>query len=111
MSINENLDVLTSRSPNPLSPYEYGWKKSSHGPDPVYFLGMMTSDFLQDLICSCKGKYICSKSCICREQQMSCTELCPCQGSDTCQNIFSKEDLDLDDQINDDDEDANDTID
>ncbi|CAG2201714.1 unnamed protein product [Mytilus edulis] len=25
--------------PNPLSPYEYGW--SSHGQDPVYFLGMM----------------------------------------------------------------------
>ncbi|CAG2187592.1 unnamed protein product [Mytilus edulis] len=23
--------------PNPLFPYEYGWKKSSHGPDPVYF--------------------------------------------------------------------------
>ncbi|CAG2205652.1 unnamed protein product [Mytilus edulis] len=23
--------------PNPLSPYEYGWKQSSHGPDPVYF--------------------------------------------------------------------------
>ncbi|CAG2197091.1 unnamed protein product [Mytilus edulis] len=23
--------------PNPLSPYEYGWKRSSHGPDPVYF--------------------------------------------------------------------------
>ncbi|CAG2192261.1 unnamed protein product [Mytilus edulis] len=23
--------------PNPLFPYENGWKKSSHGPDPVYF--------------------------------------------------------------------------
>ncbi|CAG2193289.1 unnamed protein product [Mytilus edulis] len=48
--------------PNHLSPYEYGWKKSSPGPDPVYFFGMMTSDFLQDLLFSCKGKYICSTS-------------------------------------------------
>ncbi|CAG2215169.1 unnamed protein product [Mytilus edulis] len=97
--------------PNHLSLYEYGWKKSSQGPDPVYFLGMMTSDFLPDLIFSCKGKYICSTSCICREQQMSSTELCHCQGSDTCQNIYCKEDIDLEDQMNDDDEDENDTSD
>ena len=42
---------------------------------------------------------------------MSCTELCPCQGSDTCQLLYSKEDIDLEDQMNDDDEDKNDTID
>ncbi|VDI60065.1 Hypothetical predicted protein [Mytilus galloprovincialis] len=31
------------------------------------------------------------------------------QGSDTCQNIYCKEDIDLEDQMNDDDEDENDT--
>ena len=35
----------------------------------------MTSDFLQDLLCSCKGKVMCGRSCVCNEQNMSCTEL------------------------------------
>jgi hypothetical protein len=51
---------------------------------------IMTSDFLQDLICSCKGKVMCGRSCVCNEQNMCCTELCPCQGSDFCMNPFSR---------------------
>jgi hypothetical protein len=56
------------------------------GPLPVFFEGIMTSYFLQNLICSCKGKVMCDRSCVCNEQNMCCTELCPCQGSDFCQS-------------------------
>jgi hypothetical protein len=48
----------------------------------------MSSDFLQDLICSRKGRKICSRECVCYEQNLCCTELCPCQGSDLCLNII-----------------------
>jgi hypothetical protein len=43
---------------------------------------MMPSDFLQDMIWSCKGRSVCKRDCICYEQTFSYTELCPCQGSD-----------------------------
>jgi hypothetical protein len=46
---------------------------------PKYFEGPMTSDFLQDPVCVCKGKSICSKNCVCVEQNLSCG----CQGNDT----------------------------
>jgi hypothetical protein len=44
------------------------------------------SDFLQDLVCTCKGKSVCSRSCVCFEHNLSCTELCSCQASDLCRN-------------------------
>jgi hypothetical protein len=31
--------------------------------------------FLQDLVCSCTGKVMCGRSCLCHEQNMCCTEL------------------------------------
>ena len=71
------------------SPLDFGWQKGSNGLAPVLFTGMMSSDFLQDLICSCKGRYVCKRGCICYEQSLSCTELCPCQGSDHCQNSLT----------------------
>jgi hypothetical protein len=60
----------------------FGWEDKG-GLVPVFFLGQMSSDFLQDLVCSCKGKSICSSSCVCFGQILSCTDLCPCYGSDT----------------------------
>jgi hypothetical protein len=53
---------------------------------PVYFQGQMSSDFLQDLICTCKGKAVCSSGYVCFEQGLSCTDLCPCQASEICRN-------------------------
>ena len=38
----------------------------------------LTSDFLQDLVCMCKGKSICSRNCVCVEQNLSCTSICGC---------------------------------
>ena len=67
------------------SPLMFGWEDKGVLV-PVFFRGQMSSDFLQDLLCSCKGKSICSSSCICFEQNLSCTDLCPCYGSDMCKN-------------------------
>jgi hypothetical protein len=46
----------------------------------------MSADFLQDLVCSCKGKSPCKKSCACFEEKLACTDLCFCQGSDWCKH-------------------------
>ena len=43
----------------------FGWE-DRNGLVPVYF--KMSSDFLQELVCTCKGKYVCMKGCICFEQ-------------------------------------------
>jgi hypothetical protein len=43
-------------------------------------------DFLQDLTCTCKGKAVCSSGCVCFEQGLSCTDICPCQASEICRN-------------------------
>ena len=72
--------------PPTLSPYNYGWRKDADGPPPLFCEGIMTSDFLQDLICSCNRKVMRGRSCICNEKNMCCTELCPYQGSDFCMN-------------------------
>jgi hypothetical protein len=54
----------------------FGWE-DRNGLVPVYrFKGQMSSDFLQDLVCTCKGKSVCMKGCICFEQSLSCTDLC-----------------------------------
>ena len=63
----------------------FGWE-DRNGLVPVYFKGQMFSDFLQDLVCTCKGKYMCMKGCICLEQSLSCTDICLCQAGDLCRN-------------------------
>ena len=79
---------MNANEPNLMvgTPLEYGWKEGKYGLEPVLFEGQMTSDFLQDLVCTCKGKSVCSRGCVCFEQNLSCTELCPCQASDLCHN-------------------------
>ena len=59
-------------------------------PLPVFFEGIMTSDVLQNRICSCKGKVMCGRSCVCNKQNMCCTKLFPCEVRDFCMNLFSK---------------------
>jgi hypothetical protein len=49
----------------------------------------VTADFLQDLVCMCKGKSICSKNCVCVEQNLSCTSICDSQGNEECRNLLS----------------------
>ena len=63
------------------------WLGKRHGSLlPVYFQGQMSSDFSQDLICTCKGKAVCSSGCVCFEQGLSCTDICLCQASEICRN-------------------------
>ena len=71
------------------SPLDFGWQNGNNGLETVVFTGMMSSDFLQDLIWSCNGRSVCKRSCICYEQSLSCTELCPCQGNDLCENSLT----------------------
>jgi hypothetical protein len=79
-------------------PLQYGWKEGKFGLELVLFEGQMSSDFLQDLVCTCKGKSVCSRGCVCFEQNLSCTELCSRQASDLCRNINThKRDLEDED--------------
>ena len=84
---------MTSHQAKPpvASRYDYGWQKDSNGPTPILFTGLMSSDFLQELICICKGKHICSRECVCYEQNLCCTVLYPCQGGDICSNIITRQ--------------------
>ena len=52
------------------SPLQYGWKEGKFGLEPVLFEGQMSSDFLQDLVCTCKGKSVCSRGCHCVSNRM-----------------------------------------
>jgi hypothetical protein len=56
---------------------------------PFYFEGNMSAEFLRDLVCSCKGKSQCKKSCVCAEQNLAWTDLCSCHGSESCKNVHS----------------------
>ena len=71
------------------SPMEYGWRTVKDSLHPVYFEGNMSAEFLRDLVCSCKEKSQCKKSCVCAEQNLACTDLCSCQGSESCKNVHS----------------------
>lgn len=69
------------------SPLHYGWREGKFGLEPVLFEGQISSDFLQDLVCTCKGKSVCSRDCVCFELNLSCTELYSWQTLDLCRNI------------------------
>jgi hypothetical protein len=66
--------------------FYFGWEKKNRLVS-VFFRGQMSSDFLQDLVCTCKGKSVCLNGCMCFEQNLSCTDLCPCQASELCRNV------------------------
>jgi hypothetical protein len=53
------------------------------------FEGQMSSDFLQNLVCTCKERSVCSKDCVCFEHNLFCIELCPCQALYICHNVIT----------------------
>lgn len=61
------------------SPLDFGWRESEFGLIP-FFEGPMASDFLQDLVCTCRGKSVCARHCVCSRQNLSCTSVCLCEG-------------------------------
>ena len=52
--------------PPEKSALDFGWE-DQNGLSPVYFVGQTSSDFLKDLLCTCKGKSSCSQGCVCVE--------------------------------------------
>ena len=58
--------------PPPKSTLLFGSEKKNRLV-PVFFRGQMSSDFLQDLVCTCKNKSVCLNGCICFEQNIACT--------------------------------------
>ena len=66
---------LNAHIPKPAVglPLEHGWKDGQFGLEPILFEGQMSSDFLQDLVCTCKGRSVCSKGCVCLNR------ICPAQ--------------------------------
>jgi hypothetical protein len=72
--------------PHIPSPLEYRWQKGKDSLQPVYVEGPMSADTLQDLVCSCNGTSPCEKSCVCFEENLACTDLCFCQGSEWCKH-------------------------
>ena len=82
---------LNAHIPKPAvgSPFEHSGKDGKFGLELILLEDQMSSDFLQDLVCTCKGRSVCSKGCVCFEQNLSCTELCHCQALDLCHNVIT----------------------
>jgi hypothetical protein len=91
-SILQTKIWMTADQAKPVigSPLSYAWQEGKLGLEPILFVGHMSSDFLQDLICTCKCKSVCSTACVCFEQNLACTDLCPCQAKEQCFNIHSR---------------------
>jgi hypothetical protein len=51
---------LNAHIPKPAvgSPLEHGWKDGKFGLEPILFEGQMSSDFLQDLECTCEDPFV-----------------------------------------------------
>jgi hypothetical protein len=71
------------------SPDGHGWRKEDENLLPVFFEGPMASELLQDLICSCTPKSHCTRNCTCHQNNLTCTELCTCQGTEECGNLHT----------------------
>jgi len=84
------------------SPLGFGWEECRNTLLPVLFEGPMSSDFLQDLVCTCKGKTSCSTNCVCNQQHLACTPICACEGSDRCKNSLTQEAISDEDDDDDD---------
>ena len=65
-----NKDSPLSRIPPSEPSFKQHVQKGNKCLEPVLLTGMMSSDFLQDLICSCKCRYACKRGCVCYEQSL-----------------------------------------
>ncbi len=59
-------------------------------PVPIFNEGPQASQILQDMFRSCKEiKHLCSRNCVCKEQNLKCTEICSCHGNEHCHNEYT----------------------
>ena len=80
---------ISSHIPKPDlgSPLHHGWRKEENRLVPVYFEGVSASELLQDLLCTCSVISHCTAaSCVCRQNNLPCVELCSCKGEENCGN-------------------------
>jgi hypothetical protein len=76
---------LIAHIPKPAvgSPLAHGCKDGKFGLENQYYLKVKCH------LTFCSGRSVCSKGCVCFEQNLSCTELCPCQALDLCHNVIT----------------------
>ena len=81
---------LNAHIPKPAigSPLEQGCKDGKFGLEPILFEGQMSSDFLQDLVCN--GRSVCSKGCVCFEQNLSLPSIRPLSQCDYTQDRYRR---------------------
>ena len=74
--------------PNIPSPVGHEWQWSSRGClEPTLFEGETASEIMQDLLCSCpSSRTTCMEDCMCFQNSLACTELCPCHAGERCGN-------------------------
>ncbi len=41
------------------------------------------------MTCTCLGKNICKRKCVCHIQNMGCTEVCGCYAAELCGNMLT----------------------
>ena len=90
--------------PNPTipPPDNYGWRVEDNMYVPVSSELPAAPDAVVELVkCSCRTS-LCSSSCSCRRNNLSCTEMCQCEGDpDACNNVYVLETDNLLDDIDD----------
>ena len=68
----------------------------------VFFDGSVSAEVLRELVCSCRGCNICASKCVSGTNSLTCTEICPCQSDDKCQNELNKmlvEDIEVSEEV------------
>ena len=68
----------------------------------LFFDGPVSAEVLRERVCSCRGRNICASNCVCGTNSLQCTEICPYQGDDKCQNELNKtlvEDIEISEEV------------
>ena len=92
--------------PNIPSPVGHGWKVENNTILTVFFVfffdGSVSAEVLRELVCSCRGCNICASKYVSGTNSLTCTEICPCQSDDKCQNELNKmlvEDIEVSEEV------------
>lgn len=95
-------------NPKQSDPCKYVWCGMSNGRLTAQLseISAAPSAIVQLVKCGC-GISRCTRKCSCKENDLSCTDLCKCEGGDVCENSFlpiqspEKDEFDSDDETDD----------
>ena len=74
--------------PKFLDPTTLGWENVSGKLKPVLSSIQLAPESVVELLkCSCDISKCSSARCTCHQNNLSCTELCKCESSETCENM------------------------